>query len=60
MLAGGEYPLGSGHASILGLVDTAVGVAVGVAGAWLGANAMRVTKLFGRDNSPNADAGERA
>jgi hypothetical protein len=37
---------------ILRLVDTAVGVAVGVATAWLGANAMRVTKPFGRDKSP--------
>jgi uncharacterized membrane protein YccC len=45
---------------ILRLVDTAVGVAVGVAAAWLGANAMRVTKLIGRDNPPKADAGERA
>src|SRR5258708_6582532 len=35
---------------ILRLVDTAVGVAVGVAAAWIGANAMRVTKLIGRDN----------
>ena len=38
---------------ILRLVDTAVGVAVGVAAAWLGANAMRVTKLIGRGNPPN-------
>lgn len=33
---------------ILRLVDTTVGVAIGVAAAWLGANAMRVTKLIGR------------
>jgi uncharacterized membrane protein YgaE (UPF0421/DUF939 family) len=32
---------------ILRLADTAVGVAVGVAVAWLSGNAMRVTKLFG-------------
>ena len=44
---------------ILRLVDTAVGVAVGVAAAWLGANAMRVTKLIGWDTPPKADAGER-
>jgi Fusaric acid resistance protein-like len=45
---------------ILRLVDTAVGVVVGVAAVWLGANAMRVTKLIGRDNPPKSDAGERA
>jgi hypothetical protein len=37
---------------ILRLVDTAVGVAVGVAAAWLGANAMQAAKLIGRDKSP--------
>jgi uncharacterized membrane protein YccC len=45
---------------ILRLVDTAVGVAVGIAAAWLGAHAMRVTKLIGRDNRPKEDAGEHA
>jgi uncharacterized membrane protein YgaE (UPF0421/DUF939 family) len=45
---------------ILRLVDTAVGVAVGIAAAWLSANAMRVTKLTGRDNLPKEHAGERA
>ena len=45
---------------ILRLVDTAVGVAVGVAAVWLGANAVERTKLIGRDNLPNKDAGERA
>ena len=45
---------------ILRLVDTALGVAVGVAAAWLGTHAMRVTKLFGRDNSPKAHGEERA
>jgi hypothetical protein len=44
---------------VLRLVDTAVGVAVGIAAAWLGTSAMRVTKLSGRDNSPNAGAGGR-
>jgi len=44
---------------ILRLVDTTVGVAIGVAAGWLAANAMRVTKLIGRDR-PKADAGERA
>jgi Fusaric acid resistance protein-like len=44
---------------ILRLVDTAVGVAVGVAAAWLGANAMRVTKLIGWGNRTKTDAGER-
>jgi uncharacterized membrane protein YgaE (UPF0421/DUF939 family) len=43
---------------ILRLVDTAVGVAVGVATAWLDTHAMRVTKVLARDN-PNADVGER-
>ena len=45
---------------ILRLVDTALGVAVGVAAAWLGTRAMRVTKLFGRDNSPKAHGEEHA
>src|SRR6266478_344966 len=45
---------------ILRLVDTAVGVAVGIAAAWLAANAMRVTKLIGWDSPPKADAEERA
>jgi uncharacterized membrane protein YccC len=40
---------------ILRLVDTAVGVAVGVAAVWLGGYAMRVTKLIGRDNPLKAD-----
>jgi uncharacterized membrane protein YccC len=44
---------------ILRLVDTAVGVAVGVAAVWLGANAVPRTKLIGRDNLPNRDARER-
>jgi Fusaric acid resistance protein-like len=44
---------------ILRLVDTAVGVAVGVGAAWL-THAMRRTKLIGRDNLPNKDAGEHA
>jgi uncharacterized membrane protein YgaE (UPF0421/DUF939 family) len=43
---------------ILRLVDTAVGVAVGVAAAWIGTNVMRLTKLTGRDNPPRAGAGE--
>jgi hypothetical protein len=47
-------------AKSLRLVDTALGVAVGVAAAWLGTYAMRVTKLFGRDNSPKAHGEERA
>jgi hypothetical protein len=45
---------------ILRLIDTAVGVSVGVATAWLDTHAMRATKLFGRDNSPKAHAEERA
>jgi uncharacterized membrane protein YgaE (UPF0421/DUF939 family) len=45
---------------ILRLLDTAVGVAVGVAVAWLCTYVMRVTKLFGRDNSPKAHGEERA
>jgi hypothetical protein len=44
---------------ILRLVDTAVGVAVGVAAAWLGVNAMRVINVIGRGNPPKSDAGER-
>jgi uncharacterized membrane protein YccC len=45
---------------ILRLADTAVGVAVGIAAAWLGANAMRRTKLIGGGQLPHKDAGERA
>jgi multisubunit Na+/H+ antiporter MnhB subunit len=45
---------------ILRLIDTAVGVAVGLAVAWLSTYVMRVTKLFGRDNSPKAHGEERA
>jgi uncharacterized membrane protein YgaE (UPF0421/DUF939 family) len=41
---------------ILRLVDTAVGVAVGIAVAWLGAHVMRVTRLIGLDTE---DARER-
>jgi Fusaric acid resistance protein-like len=44
---------------ILRLVDTAVGVAVGIAAAWLGVNAARVTRLIARV-PPKSDAGERA
>ncbi len=36
---------------ILRLVNTAVGVAVGVAAVWLGANLVRRTKLIGRDDA---------
>jgi Fusaric acid resistance protein-like len=45
---------------VLRTVDTAVGVAVGVATAWLRGHAMRWTRLIGRGNLPNKDAGERA
>jgi uncharacterized membrane protein YgaE (UPF0421/DUF939 family) len=45
---------------ILRLVDTAVGVVVGIAAPWLGANVMRVINPPGRHSSPNADAGGRA
>jgi uncharacterized membrane protein YgaE (UPF0421/DUF939 family) len=45
---------------ILRLVGTAVGVAVGVATAWLDTHAVRTATLIGRDNLPNKDAGERA
>jgi putative flippase GtrA len=45
---------------VLRLIDTAVGVAVGLATAWLATHAMRWTGLIGRDNLPNRDAGERA
>jgi uncharacterized membrane protein YccC len=45
---------------VLRLVDTAVGVAVGVAAVWLGSHAMRWSKLIGRDTLPDKDAGERA
>lgn len=41
---------------ILRLVDTAVGVGVGIAAAWFSAMA----RPIGRDDSPNADAGEHA
>jgi hypothetical protein len=45
---------------VLRLVDTAVGVAVGIATAWLGAHAMRVINPLVRDNPRKADAGEHA
>jgi putative flippase GtrA len=45
---------------VLRLIDTAVGVAVGLATAWLDTHAMRCTKQIARDNLPNRDAGERA
>jgi hypothetical protein len=45
---------------VLRLVDTAVGVAVGVATAWLDTHAMRWTKPIGRGSLPNKDAGEHA
>jgi hypothetical protein len=45
---------------ILRLVDTAVGVVVGICGPWLGANVMRVINPPGRHSSPKADAGGRA
>jgi uncharacterized membrane protein YccC len=45
---------------VLRTVDTAVGVAVGVAAAWLGTRAMRWTKVIGRDNLSHKDEGERA
>jgi Fusaric acid resistance protein-like len=44
---------------IFRLVDTAVGVAVGIATAWLDTHARRI-KLIGRDNLSNKDARERA
>jgi uncharacterized membrane protein YgaE (UPF0421/DUF939 family) len=43
---------------ILRLVDTTVGVAIGVAAAWLSANAGPVIKLFARDDSRKADVEE--
>jgi uncharacterized membrane protein YccC len=43
---------------ILRLIDTAVGVAVGVAAAWLGAHALGLTKLTRQDNL-KPEAGER-
>jgi uncharacterized membrane protein YgaE (UPF0421/DUF939 family) len=45
---------------VLRLVDTAVGVAVGVATAWLDPHAITWTRLIGRDKFPNKDAAERA
>jgi hypothetical protein len=60
MVVAALSPHGAWRQPILRLVDTALGVAVGVAAAWLGTHAMRVTKLFGRDNSPKAHGEERA
>ena len=60
MVVAAVSPHDSWRQPVLRLVDTAVGVAVGIAAAWLGTSAMRVTKPFGRDNSPNAGAGEGA
>jgi uncharacterized membrane protein YccC len=60
MVVAALSPHGAWRQPVLRLVDTAVGVAVGVAAAWLGTHAMRRTKLIGRDNLPNKDARERA
>jgi uncharacterized membrane protein YccC len=60
MVVAALSPHGAWRQPILRLADTALGVAVGVAAAWLGTHAMRVTKLFGRDNSPKAHGEERA
>jgi uncharacterized membrane protein YccC len=60
MVVAALSPHGAWRQPILRLVDTALGVAVGVAAAWLDSHAMRLTKLIGRDNLPNKDAGERA
>jgi hypothetical protein len=60
MVVAALSPHGAWRQPILRLVDTTVGVAVGVAGVWLGANAVRMTKLVGQDNLPKEDAGERA
>jgi uncharacterized membrane protein YgaE (UPF0421/DUF939 family) len=59
MVVAALSPHGAWRQPILRLIDTAVGVAVGVAVAWLCAYAMRVTKRFGRDSSAKANAGER-
>jgi uncharacterized membrane protein YgaE (UPF0421/DUF939 family) len=45
---------------VLRLIDTAVGVAVGVAAACLDTRAMRWSKLIGRGKLPSKDAEERA
>ncbi len=60
MVVAALSPHGAWRQPILRLIDTALGVAVGVAAAWLGTHAMLVTKLFGRDNSPKAPGEERA
>jgi hypothetical protein len=60
MVVAALSPHGAWRQPILRLVDTALGVAVGVAAAWLGTHAMRRTKLIGPDNLPNKEAKERA
>src|ERR1700734_442495 len=52
MVVAALSPHGVWRQPILRLVDTAVGVAVGVAAVWLGANTVRRTKLIGRDDLP--------
>jgi multisubunit Na+/H+ antiporter MnhB subunit len=60
MVVAAVSPQDSWRQPVLRLVDTAVGVAVGIAAAWLGTGATRVTKLFGRGKSLGAGAGEGA
>jgi uncharacterized membrane protein YccC len=60
MVVAALSPHGAWRQPILRTVDTAVGVAVGVAAVWLGANALRRTALIGRDNLSDKDAGQRA
>ena len=45
---------------ILRLIDTAVGIAVGIAAAWIGAQVLGPIKRTGDENLPEANAGERA
>ena len=59
MVVAALSPQGAWRQPILRTVDTAVGVAVGVAAVWIGANAVRRTTLIGRDNLTNKDAGQR-
>jgi uncharacterized membrane protein YgaE (UPF0421/DUF939 family) len=60
MVVAALSPHGAWRQPILRLIDTTVGVAVGVAAAWLGTHTMRRTKLIARNNSSMARGEERA
>jgi hypothetical protein len=59
MVVAALSPHGAWRQPILRVVDTTVGIAVGIAAAWLGARVLGLAKLTGQDNL-KPEAGERA